>query len=507
MKIQSFVSAFGRALAYAEATHRLQRRKNTTIPYIGQLLSVASLVIDAGGTEEEAIAALLHDSADDQGGEPRLLDIEREFGLGVAAIVKACSESFVSTPKDKEDWVTRKLAYLEHLEKEGSASVLLVSVCEKTHTLRSMLTDYRDDEVGELLWSRFNKQAGKVGSIRYYRSLRATFLSCTESGVNRIAKALAETLNELENACNAAKNPDLADPKIGLDESYREVLARQDADFVVVHPCKSECLDIDVSPGFQPCPIMLPRETEKQSHNIENQSAQNLLHEGQRVKRDWPTIWNSVVAIGTILGAFATVTAAIFAWNAFRVSVEAAADGKEAIQATYQQLGLELNAVPTLSCSSVPELHADATEILYDDEKVRTLTESESQRFNPKNAIGCTLRNVGRYPILQLTIRIHAETNDPTHQLPQCLRWGFDVQGVGAGASTRFNVISKFGDVMIAYFDTEGTMIVPALSGSVAQKYHMLPMPFYSVSLKNPDARVPTVQPTPNFSCDENSSK
>lgn len=227
VKTQSFGAIFGHALAYAEATHRMQRRKGTTIPYIGHLLGVGSLVIDAGGSEEEAIAALLHDAAEDQGGEPRLRDIEREFGAGVAAIVAACSDSLVENPEDKEDWLTRKLAYLRHLQAETRASVLLISVCDKTHNLRSMLADYRDEGVGELLWSRFNRQAGKIGSIRYYRSLLMTYYSCDDARMKRVTQLLAETLTSLEEACDLASDPDLSNRNKGLDESYREVLARR----------------------------------------------------------------------------------------------------------------------------------------------------------------------------------------------------------------------------------------------------------------------------------------
>lgn len=207
----SFGSTFGRALAYTEATHRMQRRKGTSIPYIGHLLGVASLVIDSGGTETEAIGALLHDAAEDQGGESRLDDIRKEFGDDVAAIVAGCSDSLTENPDEKADWLTRKLAYLAHLQAEKSKSVLLVSVCDKTHNLRSMLADYR--VVGENLWCRFNKDAGKVGSIRYYRSLLATYEKCAVPDVNLVAVTLCETLGALEIACGAAADSELSDGK------------------------------------------------------------------------------------------------------------------------------------------------------------------------------------------------------------------------------------------------------------------------------------------------------
>lgn len=200
-------SKFGRALVYAESVHRMQLRKSTSIPYIGHLLGVASMVIDHGGTEDEAIAALLHDAAEDQGGRRRLNDIAIEFGQGVAAIVEACSDSLDEKPVAKAPYHVRKTTYLEHLKTHANDSTLLVSVCDKTHNLRSMLSDYR--AVGEDLWTRFN--AGKVGSLQYYRSLTAIFEKSTEPRVSRVAKVLRETLVALEAESQARKDPQLAD--------------------------------------------------------------------------------------------------------------------------------------------------------------------------------------------------------------------------------------------------------------------------------------------------------
>jgi (p)ppGpp synthase/HD superfamily hydrolase len=88
---------FDRALLYATHVHGGQVRKETTIPYIAHLLAVAATVLEYGGSEDMAIAGLLHDAAEDQGGEPRLADIRNRFGDRVTDIVHACSDSVINT--------------------------------------------------------------------------------------------------------------------------------------------------------------------------------------------------------------------------------------------------------------------------------------------------------------------------------------------------------------------------------------------------------------------------
>src|SRR5664279_4888415 len=109
---------FDRALLYATHVHGGQPRKATTIPYVAHLLAVAATVLEYAGSEDMAIAALLHDAVEDQGGEPRLSDIRNRFGDRVADIVRACSDSVVNTSADqhKEDKRTRKTRYIKHLE-------------------------------------------------------------------------------------------------------------------------------------------------------------------------------------------------------------------------------------------------------------------------------------------------------------------------------------------------------------------------------------------------------
>ncbi|MGA7623217.1 MAG: HD domain-containing protein [Candidatus Acidiferrales bacterium] len=154
---------FQRALVYAARIHSRQSRKGTTRPYMGHLLGVTSIVLTQGGDEDEAIAALLHDAVEDQGGKPRLRDIQREFGARVARIVEGCTDSD-STPKPP--WLTRKKSYLQHLLIADS-SVRLVSAADKVYNARETLADFRSHR--DTLWKRF--KGGKRGTLWYYREV------------------------------------------------------------------------------------------------------------------------------------------------------------------------------------------------------------------------------------------------------------------------------------------------------------------------------------------------
>ena len=163
---------FEAALAYACVVHAHQRRKGTEIPDVAHLLAVAGLVIEDGAaagelSEDEAIAGLLHDAAEDVGGEGRLADIRVRFGERVAEIVAACSDTF-ETPKPP--WRERKEAYLAHLAVETDRGVLRVSLADKVHNCRAILADYR--LLGDELWSRFNRDADTPW---YYRRLSEVF--------------------------------------------------------------------------------------------------------------------------------------------------------------------------------------------------------------------------------------------------------------------------------------------------------------------------------------------
>jgi (p)ppGpp synthase/HD superfamily hydrolase len=160
-----FSDRFDDALVYAAAVHRDQMRKGGGFPYIAHLLAVTALVIEDGGDEDQAIAALLHDAAEDAGGRDRLADIRGRFGDRVAGIVEACTDTF-ETPKPA--WRKRKEGFLAALD-DVPEDALPVIAADKTHNARSMLTDLR--VAGDALWDRFT--AGKEGQLWYYRSVAA----------------------------------------------------------------------------------------------------------------------------------------------------------------------------------------------------------------------------------------------------------------------------------------------------------------------------------------------
>jgi GTP pyrophosphokinase len=154
---------FEQALPYAARLHKDQVRKGTSTLYVTHLLAVASIVGENGGTEDEVVAALLHDAPEDQGGEAQLGEIRARFGDKVAEIVDGCTDTY-ETPKPP--WRERKERYLAHLA-DAPGSVRLVSSADKLHNARTVLSDYR--LVGEDLWSRFN--GGKEGTLWYYRAI------------------------------------------------------------------------------------------------------------------------------------------------------------------------------------------------------------------------------------------------------------------------------------------------------------------------------------------------
>ncbi len=181
-------SRFVDAVSYAVGLHLDQTRKGSGVPYAGHLLGVCSLVLEAGGGEDEAIAALLHDAGEDRGGEAQLATIRERFGENVARIVRACSDSLLG---NKPDWKTRKDAYLAHLDGQPEG-VLLVSLADKLFNARAILRDYRS--VGDSLWSRFS--ARRDGVLWYYRSLSDSFTRIVPG--NPMTGDLAEVVTELE---------------------------------------------------------------------------------------------------------------------------------------------------------------------------------------------------------------------------------------------------------------------------------------------------------------------
>ena len=179
---------FTAALTYATQLHANQVRKGSGVPYITHLLGVASIALEYGANEDEAIAALLHDAIEDQGGAATREEIRRRFGDNVTAIVDGCTDSD-TTPKPP--WRQRKQAYIAHLA-TASHSVLLVSAADKLYNTRSILKDYRI--VGESVWERF-QGGGKEGTLWYYRSLVIAFY---QTGTTPLIEELERVVSELE---------------------------------------------------------------------------------------------------------------------------------------------------------------------------------------------------------------------------------------------------------------------------------------------------------------------
>lgn len=189
---------FDVALHFACGLHHDQFRKGTAVPYIAHLMSVAALVLEAGGDEDQAIAALLHDAMEDQGGPPTLATIRKLFGDRVAQTVRECSDSESEDPEKKLPWHERKRAYLAHLP-NASPDALLVSLADKLHNARTVLADYRTH--GDELWGRFNKNASKKDQLNYYRALVRAFRKTKAPGapvdeLDRVVTDLAHLANQ-----------------------------------------------------------------------------------------------------------------------------------------------------------------------------------------------------------------------------------------------------------------------------------------------------------------------
>jgi (p)ppGpp synthase/HD superfamily hydrolase len=140
--VTDLTERYSSAVHYAVVVHGPQKRKGTSVPYLAHLLGVSSLVLEAGGDEDLAIAALLHDAAEDHGGEARLRDVSLRFGDRVAAIVRECSDSLSPADVRKEDWETRKREHLFRL-RSASDDTLVVWTADKVHNCRAITTDLR----------------------------------------------------------------------------------------------------------------------------------------------------------------------------------------------------------------------------------------------------------------------------------------------------------------------------------------------------------------------------
>ncbi len=183
----TLTSRFHRALSWAAELHAGQTRKGTEVPYVSHLLVVAGTVLDHGGGEEEAIAALLHDAAEDRGGYETLAEVEARFGPRVAQMVHDLSDTLEAP---KPPWYPRKTSYIERL-READEGTRLVAAADKLHNARAILRDFQAQ--GDALWKRFSVGAGD--SLWYYRTLADLFV---EVGPHPIAGELDAVVSALE---------------------------------------------------------------------------------------------------------------------------------------------------------------------------------------------------------------------------------------------------------------------------------------------------------------------
>ncbi len=164
------------AVSLAMEVYGGQRRTGTEIPYLAHLLVVTGLVIEDGGDEDEAIAAMLHDAVEDGGGGAMLKRIAARFGPRVARIVEGCSDNVDGDPD--ESWVERKRRYLQHLPEVDDDAVLRVALADKVHNARSIVRDYREE--GHALWERFTQKT--AGDQLWYYSGLLEFFSARRPG-------------------------------------------------------------------------------------------------------------------------------------------------------------------------------------------------------------------------------------------------------------------------------------------------------------------------------------
>ncbi|EIL99374.1 guanosine polyphosphate pyrophosphohydrolase [Rhodanobacter thiooxydans] len=193
---------FSRAVDYARIAHATQVRKGSDIPYLYHLLGVASLVIEFGGSEDQAIAGLLHDTIED-GGAAHETTIRAQFGDAVANIVMDCTDgtaegkaSHTDHEAKRRNWIERKLAYLAHLRQAPDAT-LLVSACDKLHNARAIVQDLEDPETGTHVFDRFT--GGRDGTLGYYQALAEIF-SARGVKAARVLDSTVDWMHELSGA-------------------------------------------------------------------------------------------------------------------------------------------------------------------------------------------------------------------------------------------------------------------------------------------------------------------
>ena len=180
---------FRHAFDYAATLHAADVRKGARIPYLSHLLEVCAIVLRYGGNEDAAIAAFLHDAAEDHGGKPRLVDIQRNFGKTVASIVEECTDS-TTTPK--QSWEIRKKRYVKHLP-EASRGGLLVSAADKLSNVRAILADHY--VIGDEVYKRFKRP--KRRTLWYYNALSKAFTAHLGGDLSRELRRTVAELNRV----------------------------------------------------------------------------------------------------------------------------------------------------------------------------------------------------------------------------------------------------------------------------------------------------------------------
>jgi (p)ppGpp synthase/HD superfamily hydrolase len=191
---------YGTAFSYVSELQRLEKRKGTEIPSMTHFLSVSALVMEYGGSEDEAIAALLHDTVEDDGGMEHAEDLKEVFGKTVADIVLGCSDSVSDDKNNKAPWNDRKKNYIAKLATE-SQSTLLVSCADKLHNVRSVLAEYHI--IGGKIWERFIKDSPNPADKRnltlwYYDELHRAYSQYGDERLVRLVDELGRTLAELK---------------------------------------------------------------------------------------------------------------------------------------------------------------------------------------------------------------------------------------------------------------------------------------------------------------------
>jgi (p)ppGpp synthase/HD superfamily hydrolase len=179
---------FEEALAWTSELHRRQARKGPAVPYVAHLLAVCSLVLEAGGDEDEAIAALLHDAVEDQGGVPRLEEIRSRYGDRVALIVDGCTDAYESP---KPAWQGRKQDFINSLD-QATDSVLLVVAADKLHNAQSTIESLKAE--GPPVWERFR---GRERAMWYYQQVTVAIERRGESSLTRRLRSAVDTLESL----------------------------------------------------------------------------------------------------------------------------------------------------------------------------------------------------------------------------------------------------------------------------------------------------------------------